>query len=137
VRWFHTGDVVTRDADGLLYARGRADEQVKVLGVRVHPAEVEMQLSTHPAVTGAVVVGERLLGRTSLSAYVVTSEPTTAAELKRYLRERLPHQFVPTRLTFVPALAYTASGKVDRAATQRAARSATSNSTTITEGAPR
>ena len=121
-RWFHTGDLVTRGEHGLLYSRGRADEQLKVLGVRVHPAEVEAQLNTHPAVAGAVVVGERLLERTSLTAYVVPAgSTTTPAELKRYLRERLPSQFVPTRVKFVVALAYTASGKVDRSATQRAA----------------
>jgi acyl-coenzyme A synthetase/AMP-(fatty) acid ligase len=120
-RWFNTGDLVIRGEDGLLYSRGRADQQVKVLGVRVHPAEVEAQLNTHPAVVGAVVVGERLLGRTSLTAYVVAAEATTPAELKRYLRERLPGQFVPTRVKFVAALSYTASGKVDRAATQCAA----------------
>jgi acyl-coenzyme A synthetase/AMP-(fatty) acid ligase len=89
--------------------------------VRVHPAEVEAQLNTHPGVTGAVVVGERLLGRTSLTAYVVSAAATTPAELKRYLRERLPSQFVPSRVKFVAALSYTASGKVDRAATGRAA----------------
>jgi len=120
-RWFRTGDLVTRGERGLLYARGRIDEQVKVLGVRVHPAEVELQLTGHPAVAGAVVVGERLLGRTALTAYVVPAGETTPAELKRYLRERLPNQFVPTRVKFVAALAYTSSGKVDRAATQRAA----------------
>jgi acyl-CoA synthetase (AMP-forming)/AMP-acid ligase II len=121
VRWFRTGDLVVRAENGLLYSRGRVDEQVKVLGVRVHPAEVEAQLTTHPAVTGAVVVGERLCGRTSLTAYVVPAGPVTAAELKRHLRARLPSQFVPTRMEFVTALAYTASGKVDRAATRRAA----------------
>jgi amino acid adenylation domain-containing protein len=120
-RWFRTGDLVTRGERGLLYPRGRADEQVKVLGVRVHPAEVEMQLSTHPAVAAAVVVGERRLGQMSLRAFVVASSETTAADLKRHLRERLPSQFVPGRITFVAALAHTASGKVDRAATQRAA----------------
>jgi amino acid adenylation domain-containing protein len=120
-RWFRTGDLVTRGADGLLYSRGRADEQVKVAGVRVHPAEVEVQLNTHPAVTGAVVLGERVLGRTALTAYIVAAEPTTPADLKRYLRERLPSQFVPTQVKFVTALAYTSTGKVDRAATQRAA----------------
>jgi amino acid adenylation domain-containing protein len=120
-RWFHTGDLVTRGEHGLLYSRGRADEQVKVLGVRVHPAEVEVQLNTHPAVAGAVVVGERRLGQMSLTAYVVPAGATTPAELKRYLRERLPCQFVPSQVKFVAALAYTASGKVDRAATQRAA----------------
>jgi acyl-coenzyme A synthetase/AMP-(fatty) acid ligase len=120
-RWFHTGDMVVRDEHGLLYSRGRADEQVKVLGVRVHPAEVEAQLTTHPAVGGAVVVGERLLGHTSLTAYVVPVDATTPAELKRYLRDRLPTQFVPSRVKFVAALAYTASGKVDRAATRHVA----------------
>lgn len=120
-RWFRTGDLVTRGAQDLLYSRGRADEQVKVLGVRVHPAEVEAQLNTHPAVGGAVVVGERILGRTSLTAYVVPAGTITPAELKRYLRERLPSQFVPSRVKLVAALAYTSSGKIDRATTWRAA----------------
>lgn len=120
-RWFRTGDLVTCGERGLLYPRGRTDEQVKVLGVRIHPAEVEAQLNAHPAVAGAVVVGERRLGHTSLTAYVALVGATTPAELKRYVRERLPSQFVPSRVKFVAALAYTSSGKVDRAATQRAA----------------
>jgi amino acid adenylation domain-containing protein len=120
-RWFRTGDLVARDENGLLYPRGRADEQLKVLGVRVHPAEVEAQLNTHPAVAGAVVVGERVLGHMTLTALVVAAGAVTAAELRTYLRERLPIQFVPRRVRFVAALAYTCSGKVDRAATRRAA----------------
>lgn len=120
-RWFRTGDLVARGDHGLLYSRGRIDEQVKVSGVRVHPAEVEAQLNSHPAVGGAVVVGERLLGRTSLTAYVVSDGVTTAGELKQYLRQRLPGQFVPSRVLFVAALSYTASGKVDRAATRNSA----------------
>ncbi len=122
-RWFRTGDLVIRgDGKGLLYSRGRADEQVKVLGVRVHPAEVEAQLNTHPAVAGAVVVGERLLGRTALTAYVVRPRGVTSgrAEDVTYV-SAYPVQFVPSRVKFVAALAYTASGKVDRAATRRAA----------------
>jgi amino acid adenylation domain-containing protein len=120
-RWFRTCDLVTRGERGLVYSRGRADEQVKVLGVRIHPAEVEAQLNTHPAISGAVVMGERRLGQMTLTAYVVAAGATTQAELKRYLLERLPSQFVPSRVKFVAALAYTASGKVDRAVTQRAA----------------
>jgi nonribosomal peptide synthetase protein VioO len=119
-RWFHTGDLVTRGDGGLLYSRGRVDEQLKIRGVRVHPAEVEAQLHTHPDVTGAVVVGEQSPGGTALAAYVVAAGHITSAEIKRFLRDQLPQQFVPTRVNFVKALAYTASGKVDRAATQRA-----------------
>lgn len=119
-RWFHTGDVVVRGENGLLYSRGRADQQVKVRGVRVHPAEVETQLTAHPAVSRAVVVGERLPGGTALTAYVVASHAITGGDLRRYLGDRLPSQFVPSRVRFVEELVYTASGKVDRAATQRA-----------------
>jgi acyl-coenzyme A synthetase/AMP-(fatty) acid ligase len=122
-QWFHTGDIVTRGESGLLYARGRVDEQVKVLGVRVHPAEVEAQLTSHPAVAAAVVVGAKQLGRTTLIAYVVAATPTSPGELKQYLRDRLPRQFVPNQVKFVAALSYTASGKVDRTATRRAAES--------------
>ncbi|OKH69947.1 acyl-CoA synthetase [Mycobacterium sp. SWH-M1] len=120
MRWFHTGDVVVRDDGGLLHARGRADEQLKVLGVRVHPAEVEAHLHSHPSVTASVVVGERTSAGKCLAAYVVARQPVTAKELKHYLARRLPKQFVPSRFTFVTALAYTQSGKVDRAATRRA-----------------
>jgi amino acid adenylation domain-containing protein len=120
-RWFRTGDLVLRAADGLLYSRGRRDDQVKVSGVRVHPAEVEAHLNAHPDVLGAVVVGERLIGRTALAAYVVAARPVSGRELRRHLRGRLPAPFIPTKVTFVDALAHTATGKVDRAATQRAA----------------
>jgi amino acid adenylation domain-containing protein len=122
-RWFRTGDLATRSDTGLVFSRGRADDQLKVLGVRVHPAEVEAQLNTHPTVAGAVVVGELLLGRMSLTAYVVPAVGTTPApsELKRFLREHLPSQFVPARVNFVAGLEYTATGKIDRPATQRAA----------------
>ena len=120
-RWFRTGDLVSRDECGLVHPRGRTDEQVKVLGVRVHPAEVEAQLSSHPAVAGTVVIGEKSLGRTILAAYVVPVASTTAAELKRYLRARLPSQFIPSKVIFMAELRYTASGKIDRAATARAA----------------
>ncbi|MEW5813221.1 MAG: AMP-binding protein [Actinomycetota bacterium] len=119
MRWFHTGDVVVRDRHGMLHARGRADEELKVLGVRVHPAEVEAHLNSHPSVTAAAVVGERTVVGKFLAAYVVARQPVTAQDLKRYLSGRLPRQFVPTRITFVSALKYTQSGKVDRAAIRR------------------
>ncbi|MCV7229634.1 AMP-binding protein [Mycolicibacterium komossense] len=121
VRWFRTGDIVSRGQNQLLYSRGRTDEQVKVAGVRVHPAEVEAQLNSHPAVSGAVVVGERRLGRTVLVAYVALSGIVSTADLKEYVRSRLPIQFVPARVQFVSRLAYTASGKLDRTGTRRAA----------------
>ncbi|MEV3982560.1 AMP-binding protein [Nonomuraea sp. NPDC049758] len=42
-----------------------------------------------------------------------------AAEVREYLRGRVPGHLVPSRITVVPELAYTTSGKVDRAGSHR------------------
>nr|BFE50453.1 hypothetical protein GCM10017745_38800 [Saccharothrix mutabilis subsp. capreolus] len=55
-RFYRTGDVVRVGADGLLVFVGRRDDQVKLNGVRVEPAEIEHALLAHPGVTEAVAV---------------------------------------------------------------------------------
>ncbi|MEU6479370.1 amino acid adenylation domain-containing protein [Streptomyces sp. NPDC047017] len=124
-RWFRTGDRVGRRADGLLEHRGRLDAEIKVRGIRVDPAEVEAHLTGHPLVGAAAVVGSRAGGRTTMTAYLVPQQATATAadtlprEVLAYLRETVPAHLVPHRVTVVPELALTASGKVDRAATHR------------------
>ncbi len=54
--WVYTGDVVSVDADGLLFV-GRTDDRIRSGGVNVYPAEVESVLDAHPAVASSVVVG--------------------------------------------------------------------------------
>ncbi|MGW4378465.1 AMP-binding protein [Kitasatospora sp. NPDC004531] len=122
-RWFRTGDRAARDQDGVLTSLGRLDHEVKIRGIRVDPAEVEAGLGTHPAVGAAAVTAVTLAGRSALVAYVVPRsgrpDPALAAELLLHLRERVPGHLVPSRITVVPDLVRTASGKVDRAASHR------------------
>ncbi|GAB1510122.1 amino acid adenylation domain-containing protein [Actinophytocola sp. KF-1] len=120
VRVFRTGDRVSRRPDGMLVHEGRLDGEIKVRGVRVDPAEVEAHLVRHPAVTEAAVAGVRTADHTTLAAYVVVREPVEAAAVLAELRTRVPAHLVPSRLTVVPALVRTASGKVDRAGTHAA-----------------
>ena len=123
VRWFRTGDVVRAERDGLLHHAGRLDDQVKVRGVRVDPGEAEAHLRRHPLVAAAAVTGVTVSGRTVLAAYVVPARPRTGegadlvADVRAFLRARAPGHLWPSRITVVPELALTRSGKVDRRAT--------------------
>ncbi|WP_344586402.1 amino acid adenylation domain-containing protein [Kitasatospora paracochleata] len=118
-RCFRTGDRVSRRPDGVLDHRGRLDHEIKVRGIRVDPAEVEAHIAGHPEVGAVAVAGTTLAGRCALVAYVVPRTPQTVGALDRevlsYLRGRVPGHLVPSRITVVPELVHTASGKVDRA----------------------
>ncbi|MEV0534242.1 AMP-binding protein [Kitasatospora sp. NPDC050463] len=122
-RCFRTGDLVSSSPDGLLTHRGRLDGETKVRGVRVDPAEVEAHIAGHPGVHAAAVAAVTLAGRSALVAYVVARAGAEAEALDTdvltYLRGRVPEHLVPSRITVVPALVLTASGKVDRAGSHR------------------
>ncbi|QKW09297.1 amino acid adenylation domain-containing protein [Streptomyces sp. NA04227] len=70
-RFYRTGDRVRWRADGTLEFLGRIDRQVKILGHRIEPDEVESVLSRHPEVASvAVVAARRTGGAAELLAYV-------------------------------------------------------------------
>ncbi|GGO97794.1 non-ribosomal peptide synthetase [Wenjunlia tyrosinilytica] len=114
-RVYRTGDLARILPSGRLEFIGRIDDQVKVLGHRVEPAEVAQALETHPAVDRAVVVAKARRGRfgKSLIGYVLVHEEVTPGELEEYAAERLPRYMVPAATLLLPRLPYTVSGKVD------------------------
>ncbi|MFF4283815.1 non-ribosomal peptide synthetase [Streptomyces sp. NPDC001633] len=117
-RLYRTGDRVRMRADGLLEFLGRLDDQVKISGVRIEPAEVAAAFEQDPAVRSAVVVAPRTPdGRTRLVAYVrPAGGATPAAEgLLTAVRAWLPEQAVPSAVRVVDAFPLDANGKVDRA----------------------
>ncbi|TYC66680.1 acyl-CoA synthetase [Streptomyces sp. CB01881] len=123
VRWFRTGDRVSRAPDGVLTHRGRVDGELKVRGIRVDPAEVEAEIAGHPGVAAVAVAGATLAGRSALVAYLVPRPGAVAgaldADVRAYLRGRVPGHLVPSLITVVPELVFTASGKVDRGGSHR------------------
>ncbi|MDH6626475.1 amino acid adenylation domain-containing protein [Streptomyces sp. LBL] len=116
-RLYRTGDRVRWQADGVLEYLGRLDDQVKINGVRVEPAEVEAQLATHPAVRGAVVTAYTLPDAAKrLAGYVLLNDGEAVPDLRGFLRERLPASHVPGVYVTLDAFPLNASGKVDRRA---------------------
>jgi amino acid adenylation domain-containing protein len=115
-RMYRTGDLCRHRPDGTLDYLGRADQQVKVRGFRVELGEVEAVLSTHPALAACAVTASRTGADRRLAAYTVARESAEApaAELRAWLRERLPEHMVPSVFVTMEALPLTPSGKVDR-----------------------
>jgi amino acid adenylation domain-containing protein len=118
-RLYDTGDLARRLPDGNLEFLGRADQQVKVRGIRVEPAEVEAALLRHPDLAAAAVAadpeGSRLIAWLvpRPGAPLASSAP---AALRDFLRQALPEAMIPSLYVRVEALPLTPSGKLDRRA---------------------
>src|SRR5829696_2943580 len=118
-RLYRTGDVARYLANGELDYLGRVDHQVKIRGFRIELGEVETVLEQHEAIKQAVVVArEAEAGGKWLVAYLVAqqSEPPATAELRAFLKQRLPEYMVPAAFVFLSELPLTATGKINRSA---------------------
>jgi amino acid adenylation domain-containing protein len=128
-RLYKTGDLGRYLADGDIEFLGRMDNQVKIRGFRVEPGEIEAVLGQHPGVRQAVVIAqdevfnrkskiENLKSGKRLVAYVAASRaPTpTAAELRDFLKKKLPDYMIPSAFVFLESFPLTPNGKVDRRA---------------------
>ncbi|WP_116205647.1 non-ribosomal peptide synthetase, partial [Amycolatopsis circi] len=113
-RLYRTGDLARRRADGTLVFLGRNDEQVKLRGYRVEPAEVAAVLRRHPGVQDATVVVRTGDGSPHLVGYVVAD--ANPEVLQAHCAAHLPSYLVPSAIVPIDAIPLTANGKLDRAA---------------------
>jgi amino acid adenylation domain-containing protein len=113
-RVYRTGDLARRLPSGEIQCCGRIDDQIKIHGYRVEPAEIAQTLESHPCVASAVLVARSRAGRMdkNLCAYVITQSDVDIAELEAYLGERLPGYMVPAVTVKVDEIPRTVNGKV-------------------------
>ncbi len=111
-RFYRSGDLVRFVAPGVLTYLGRADEQIKVGGIRLDPTEVEFQLEQHPAVQRAAV---RLAENVTLAAWFESTadEPPSPLALRTWVADRVPAHAVPIAYVSVDELPTSANGKLD------------------------
>jgi amino acid adenylation domain-containing protein/non-ribosomal peptide synthase protein (TIGR01720 family) len=121
-RLYATGDRGRWTGTGEIEFLGRGDDQVKVRGHRVEPAEIESVLLRHPGVREAAVVARREGEEAArLVAYIAARGAVpTVTDLREHLAGQLPPYMVPAIFLVLERLPLNASGKVDRARLPRA-----------------
>lgn len=116
-RMYRTGDLVRWLPDGQLEFLGRIDHQVKLRGFRIELGESEAVLGQHPQVSQGVVEVRDDGGTKRLVGYLVPRDETPSpADLRKFLKDKLPDYMVPAAFVVLPALPLTVNGKVDRKA---------------------
>ncbi|KAJ3083239.1 hypothetical protein HK102_001179 [Quaeritorhiza haematococci] len=140
VRAYRTGDLarLIRHGEvsgrypytGILQYLGRNDEQVKINGFRIEPAEIASAIEQLSFIDRALVIARQLpasSGRSEkrLCAYFVVREnggaedessmddAALASIVTKYLKENLPRHMIPSFLARVPSIPLTVNGKAD------------------------
>ncbi len=128
--WFHTGDIVSRDAQGLLHFIDRRKNVIRRSGENISAVEVESVLSQLPEVKSCAVAAtpDELRGDEVL-ACIVAHEPVPegqreafALRIVTHALERLAYYKAPGYVAFVEALPLTPSQKVQRGELKALAR---------------
>jgi len=120
--WFHTGDLVRRDADGNFFFVDRKKNVIRRSGENISAVEVESVLNQHPAVKSAAVAatpdavrGDEVLACVVLHAPVDAAEqPAVAASIVAHALDQLAYYKAPGYVAFIDALPLTPSQKIQR-----------------------
>ncbi len=115
--WLHTGDLVTRDAEGFLYFLGRTDDMFISGGENIFPAEVEEIIYKYPKVADVAVIGvpDEVWGQVP-KAIIVPKEGTTITqdEIIAHVKQHLASFKKPRIIEFVDDLPKLGTGKLAR-----------------------
>ena len=128
--WFHTGDIVRRDADGNFYFVDRKKNVIRRSGENISAVEVESVLNQHPAVKTAAVAatpdavrGDEVLACIVLRDDAERSAPAQLAEsIVAHALAQLAYYKAPGYVAFVDAVPLTPSQKIQRGQLRELAR---------------
>lgn len=118
--WFHTGDVVSQDATGMLHFTERSKNMIRRSGENISAAEVEDALIDHPGVAQVAVLPVKDEMRDEeVMACIVPSDGATgdlaaAQDILSFCRERLAYYKLPAWFQFRAELPVTGTQKIQK-----------------------
>lgn len=115
VRYYHTGDLCYWESSGDIMYSGRIDQQAKIQGYRVELGEIEHYArefynKEYRVVAIAFDNAQKL---TEIALFIESTDQETQ-ELLAYLRSKMPHYMIPSRIIFEPNFPLNKSEKIDR-----------------------
>ena len=118
--WFHTGDVLKRDADGYFYFVDRVKDALRRRGENISSYEVESVILKYPSVAECAVVAAKSSdegGEDEVKACIVLKPGADldAADLIAFCDARMPYYTVPRYVTVLDELPKTPTGKFRKA----------------------
>lgn len=114
-RIYKTGDLARFMLDGHVEFLGRNDQQVKIMGYRIEPSEIEDRLNHSPFIKEACVLPTQdQSGHTYLKACLVPHGDIDLDVLRTDLSTNLPAHMIPARYAMLQTMPRLVSGKIDR-----------------------
>lgn len=113
-RGYRSGDKVRVREDGNIEFLGRFDEQVKIAGYRIEPAEIETHIGRLDSVSACRVLARQGPSeQIRLVAYVVCTDTSVKQNLKQMLAADIPAYMIPQYFYFLDSLPVNTNGKLD------------------------
>lgn len=113
-RYYKTGDLCYKDADGDIMYVGRMDSQAKIQGFRVELGEIEFHAREFFKDRNVVCVAYENESKLTEIAMFIESDEVPTDDLMSYLREKLPSYMIPSMVLFKHVFPLNANGKTDR-----------------------
>lgn len=114
---YRSHDMALQRPDGLFEFLGRADQMVKIRGLRVDLGEVEAALRAVPGVTDAVAVVRAREGSTDQLVAFVSPAPGAElppeADMRRGVGQATAQHMIPTEIRVLPAIPRLYNHKAD------------------------
>lgn len=120
---YKTGDLVSRDENGVLYFHGRSDGQIKINGVRIEVSEVKHVIQSHPEVDLAHALAFQVNSTKSkqLVAFVTPANVNKEA-IRDFCASKLIPAAVPSSIISLESFPLTPTGKINALELERIAR---------------
>lgn len=107
---YRTGDLVYRGEDGLLRYQGRKDFQIKHMGYRIEPGEIEAAIGALPEIHACVCI----YLETTDQILLFYQGKIKQEALSTAVSGKLPAYMRPNKFIRIRQMPYNANGKIDR-----------------------